>query len=103
MGEQTLFEHHLRLEQKRLARHTDPATSQVAARKVKRTGRRKGQAAAILARLREGPATNVDLAGLALNYRARISDLRDAGYVIRVTVKVAGTSLNMYRLEGELV
>ena len=37
----------------------------------------------ILGRLQCGPATNRELAGLALNYRARISDLRVLGFDIR--------------------
>ena len=40
------------------------------------TARLTGQNSAILARLREGPATNVELAGMALKYTSRISDIR---------------------------
>lgn len=39
------------------------------------------QALAIIARLKVGPATALDLMGIALNYRARISELRTQ-YVI---------------------
>ncbi len=42
-----------------------------------------GQNAAILARLRLGPATNAELAGLSLKYTSRVSDLRRAGYRVR--------------------
>jgi len=41
-----------------------------------------GQNAAILARLREGPATNVELSAISLRYSARMFDLRAAGYDI---------------------
>lgn len=49
--------------------------------------RLRGQSAAILARLRRGPATNADLAQLALKYTSRISDCRAAGYDIRMVRK----------------
>jgi len=35
-----------------------------------------GQNARILARLREGPATNVELAEISLKYTSRVSDVR---------------------------
>lgn len=57
-----------------------------------------GQNAAILSRLRQGPATNVELAAISLNYRARISDLRAYGFRIVCTRGVGG--LNVYRLMG---
>ena len=40
------------------------------------------QCAAILARLQQGPATNAELGKYALNYTARISQLREDGHVI---------------------
>jgi hypothetical protein len=40
------------------------------------------QCQAILDRLREGPATSYELAGLALKYTSRVSDLRANGYAI---------------------
>lgn len=36
----------------------------------------------MLARLRQGPATNVELSHIGLKYTARISELRTRGYVI---------------------
>ena len=42
-----------------------------------------GQRAAILARLQEGPAQNVELKEIALCYTARIAELRHRGYDIR--------------------
>ena len=42
--------------------------------------RLKGQNAATLERLRAGRATNKELAGIALKYTSRLSDLRAAGY-----------------------
>ena len=41
-----------------------------------------GQNAAILKRLRQGKASSLTLAGLALKYSSRVSDLRKHGYVI---------------------
>lgn len=59
------------------------------------------QNTAILNRLREGPATNRQLAEIALNYRARISELRDylrpRGWDIPEPTRGVG-GLNWYRL-----
>ena len=41
-----------------------------------------GQNAAVLSRLRAGPATNAELAAIALKYTSRISDLRKAGFTV---------------------
>jgi len=60
--------------------------------------RLRGQNAAILERLQQGPATNRELCNFALNYRARISDLRKAGYTVVVDEDKA-TGLNVYTLE----
>lgn len=43
------------------------------------------QCRAILDRLRRGPATNAELAGLSLKYTSRLSDLRANGFVIKCT------------------
>lgn len=43
------------------------------------TRRLTGQNAAVLARLRAGPATAAELAAISLKYTSRISDLRAAG------------------------
>lgn len=40
------------------------------------------QNAAVLARLMRGPATNAELAGIALKYTSRVSDLRKAGFTV---------------------
>ena len=34
----------------------------------------------MLARLQQGPATNVELSGISLKYTSRITDLRQLGY-----------------------
>ena len=52
-----------------------------------------GQNAAILARLRCGPATNVELAGIALKYTSRVSDLRKAGYRVECERGVGGVTV----------
>ena len=62
--------------------------------------RLRGQNATILATLQEGLKTNRELAEVALNYRARVSDLRAAGYTIEVSEDKA-TGLNVYELKGE--
>lgn len=55
----------------------------------------------ILELLRQGPATNVQLAGIALKYTSRISDLRKAGYDVRVTSRNRTTGVTVYQLAGE--
>ena len=52
----------------------------------------------ILMRLRQGTATNSELAGIALKYTGRISDLRAAGCVIDVIHRDHATGLVMYKL-----
>lgn len=56
------------------------------------------QCAAILERLRSGPATNAELVGIALKYTGRISDLRKSGYDIRVIQRDHASGVNTYRL-----
>ena len=56
-----------------------------------------GQNKRILERLKLGPATNRELAAMALKYTSRISDLRDAGYNIRVIEKL-NNGINWYKL-----
>lgn len=51
-----------------------------------------GQNKRILERLREGPATNVELCEIALKYTSRISDLRKAGYRITNTREAGGVT-----------
>lgn len=55
-----------------------------------------GQNAAILDRLRQGPATNVELAAISLKYTSRLSDLRAAGYAVSCHRGEGG--VNTYRL-----
>jgi hypothetical protein len=56
-----------------------PTDTNVRKKDVKRF---TGQNALILARLREGPARNYELAAIALGYRQRISDLKKHGIAI---------------------
>ena len=58
------------------------------------------QCAAILDRLQQGPATNSELARLALSYTRRLSDLREAGYTVDCYQRDEQTGLNWYRLTG---
>jgi hypothetical protein len=57
-----------------------------------------GQISRILARLKEGPATARELSDISLNYRARLSDLRKHGYVIRCDEDFS-TGKSLYTLE----
>lgn len=58
-----------------------------------------GQNALIRERLRQGPATNIELAAITFKMSARISDLRAKGYQIRAERIEGGTWL--YTLESE--
>ena len=57
--------------------------------------RLRGQNAAILERLKKGPASNVELSNMSLKYTSRISDLRAAGHVIEC---VRNGTASTYRL-----
>ena len=62
--------------------------------------RLSAQCVKILTRLRSGDATNAELCALALNYRARISDLRRHGFGIKVKSRDRATGVTLYRLEA---
>lgn len=53
---------------------------------------------AILERLRRGPATNDELAKLARKYTSRVSDLRAAGYDVRLIDHDRVTGITRYQL-----
>ena len=56
----------------------------------------------ILDRLRKGKASNKELATIALNYRARVSDIRAVGYEIVCVSHDRKSGLAVYELmEGE--
>ena len=76
--------------------HIKPTDPQV--RDSVQEPRLSAQSVAILERLKIGPATNKELAGIALNYRARISDLRAAGYVIELADYKDETGAGLYEL-----
>lgn len=63
--------------------------------------RLQGQNGVILDRLRQGPVTNDELSRIARKYTSRISDLRKAGYDIRVVEHDRSSGLSLYRLVGE--
>lgn len=65
-----------------LARRDSPATSHAAAREIVDSGAGAKQLTEILGLLRLRPATARELVAIAVNYRARISDARKAGYRI---------------------
>ena len=56
------------------------------------------QCGLILERLKAGTATNKELAGISIKYTGRISDLRAAGYDIKVVERNYETGLNTYAL-----
>lgn len=58
------------------------------------------QCRAILDRLRTGPAANSELAKLALKYTSRISDLRAAGYDVRLVSHDRESGLCVYELRA---
>ena len=62
--------------------------------------RLSAQSARILARLEQGPATRRELTDIALNVTARISDLRAAGYVVRV-IERNRSGRTVYALEAQ--
>lgn len=62
--------------------------------------RLSAQSLAILQRLSQGPATARELAAIALNYRARCSDLRHAGFAIQCDYDPL-TGASVYRRETE--
>lgn len=53
--------------------------------------RLSNQCQEILAALKQGPKTNAELAGIALKYTSRLSDIRRAGYKIKATHTGGGT------------
>lgn len=79
-----------------LVKETLPPTDPKVCTTIEEIVRFSGQNGVILERLRRGPAKNYELAALAINYRARISDLRNYGFEIKVEKVSGGT--NEYRL-----
>lgn len=75
-----------------------PASKAIAEPERKRLS---GQNGKILERLKQGPATNDELARMARKYTSRISDLRAAGYTVVVSSRNRETGLNVYELKGE--
>lgn len=74
----------------------EPTVVGTVADEKKRTGT---QCDAILARLREGSATNFELTDIALRYSARICSLRKLGHVIEIVHTNNKTGLRIYRLK----
>jgi len=62
--------------------------------------RLSGQNGDILARLQHGPATNFELAQLSIKYTSRISDLRKAGYDVKVIERDYTSGMTLYKLVG---
>lgn len=57
-----------------------------------------GQNLNILRRLQRGSATNRELAGISLKYTGRVSDLRAAGYDVRVVSADRASGITVYAL-----
>ena len=85
------------------SRRDDPTTSHESERTITESGARKSHLDAILTRLRQGPATNVEVGSIGgLNYKARISDIRKmlpSGWVIRCELRRGKGKPNLYHLE----
>lgn len=60
--------------------------------------RLSGQCSLILGMLRRGRCTNVELAAVALKYTSRCSDLREAGFDVRVVERNHSTGVCVYAL-----
>jgi hypothetical protein len=60
--------------------------------------RLSAQCRAILAKLKEGPATNKELAAISLKYTGRISDLRQSGIEVDVASRDRKTGVTVYKL-----
>jgi hypothetical protein len=73
-----------------------PVITGTVADQMKRTGT---QCDAILARLREGSATNHELSEISLKYTGRISDLRKMGHDIECVKIERVSGLSVYRLK----
>ena len=56
----------------------------------------------ILERLKSGPATNAELAAISLNYTARVSDLRVAGWDVPVVSQDRRSGVTIYALRGRI-
>jgi len=56
------------------------------------------QNAAILGRLEQGPASNRELAQLSLKYTSRLSEIRQAGYPVRIVSRDYETGRVVYEL-----
>lgn len=63
--------------------------------------RLRRQCYTLLARLRLGPATNYELAAIACNYTARLSELRAEGFTIDLEARNRVTGHVTYRLVAE--
>jgi len=59
------------------------------------------QQASVVARLREGSATNMELIPISTRFSARIYDLRKLGYVIETSVIDRAKGLTLYTLKSE--
>lgn len=59
------------------------------------------QCALVLARLREGPATNMELIPISTRFSARIFELRKIGYVIDTDCIDRAAGLTNYTLKRE--
>jgi hypothetical protein len=72
-----------------------PVNRTVPAAAVPRLSR---QCEEILDRLRRGRRTNAELAGIALKYTGRLSEIRQAGYDVRVVEKDVASGVHVYAL-----
>lgn len=92
MKDQLSFDFETRPSSTRVIRVTDPTVSSEAKPRLSE------KSLEVLAMLRKGEVTNVELNQIALDYRGRIRDLRAAGYRIECLDKQSKTGVTRYKL-----
>jgi hypothetical protein len=90
--DQLSFDFETRTAKSRVIRVTDPTVE------TETKVRLSKKCLEVLAMLRQGEVTNVELAQVALDYRGRIRDLRAAGFHIECFDKQSKTGVTRYKL-----
>jgi hypothetical protein len=90
--DQLSFDFETRPAETRVIRVTDPTVA------TENKARLSKKCLEVLAMLRQGEVTNVELAQVALDYRGRIRDLRAAGFRIECLDKQSKSGVTRYKL-----
>jgi hypothetical protein len=90
--DQLSFDFETRPAETRVIRVTDPTVA------TENKARLSKKCLEVLAMLRRGEVTNVELAQVALDYRGRIRDLRAAGFRIECLDKQSKSGVTRYKL-----